>query len=134
MLQFNERIVKSLQKYPIVFFSTHWNILQLTYNSGSKREKSNKAIMWYFLLRWLESVVRETGLPVKEFYPCFCTHAEKNSITHYYGYYYYFFVPQEGLCDSKPGYVGRENENSVDLNRDFPDQFDPVKAGKFDIY
>lgn len=42
-----------------------------------------------------------------------------------------FFFLQEGLCDSKPGYVGRENENHVDLNRDFPDQFDPVKAGKF---
>lgn len=41
------------------------------------------------------------------------------------------FLLQEGLCDSKPGYVGRENENHVDLNRDFPDQFDPVKAGEF---
>ncbi|KAJ3618507.1 hypothetical protein MTP99_006487 [Tenebrio molitor] len=36
---------------------------------------------------------------------------------------------QEGLCESKPGYVGRENENSKDLNRDFPDQFDPVRTG-----
>ncbi|ERL87830.1 hypothetical protein D910_05219, partial [Dendroctonus ponderosae] len=36
---------------------------------------------------------------------------------------------QEGLCESKPRYVGRENENSVDLNRDFPDQFEPHRAG-----
>lgn len=26
--------------------------------------------------------------------------------------------------------MGRENENSKDLNRDFPDQFDPVRTGK----
>ncbi|EFA05729.2 carboxypeptidase A [Tribolium castaneum] len=36
---------------------------------------------------------------------------------------------QEGLCESKPGYIGRENSNHKDLNRDFPDQFDPVRTG-----
>uniref|UniRef100_A0A6P7FUX0 Carboxypeptidase D n=1 Tax=Diabrotica virgifera virgifera TaxID=50390 RepID=A0A6P7FUX0_DIAVI len=36
---------------------------------------------------------------------------------------------EEGRCESKKQYVGRENENSVDLNRDFPDQFDATKAG-----
>jgi len=36
---------------------------------------------------------------------------------------------QEGRCESKNKYVGRENENHVDLNRDFPDQFDPVRTG-----
>lgn len=48
-------------------------------------------------------------------------------------YYTAFILLQEGLCDSKPGYIGRENENRVDLNRDFPDQFDPVKAGKLKL-
>ncbi|XP_074039541.1 carboxypeptidase D svr [Leptinotarsa decemlineata] len=36
---------------------------------------------------------------------------------------------EEGKCDSKNGYVGRENVNHVDLNRDFPDQFDVLRAG-----
>ncbi|XP_025831016.1 carboxypeptidase D-like [Agrilus planipennis] len=33
---------------------------------------------------------------------------------------------QEGRCESKINYIGRENVRRVDLNRDFPDQFDPV--------
>ncbi|CAH0548742.1 unnamed protein product [Brassicogethes aeneus] len=36
---------------------------------------------------------------------------------------------EEGLCESKPKYVGRENENGKDLNRDFPDQFEPTRIG-----
>ncbi|XP_060532890.1 carboxypeptidase D [Cylas formicarius] len=36
---------------------------------------------------------------------------------------------QEGRCESKPKYVGRENQNEVDLNRDFPDQFETHRAG-----
>ena len=35
---------------------------------------------------------------------------------------------QEGLCDSRPGFQGRENANGKDLNRDFPDQFDRSKT------
>lgn len=35
---------------------------------------------------------------------------------------------EEGRCESKNRYVGRENENAVDLNRDFPDQFDVIRA------
>ncbi|KAG8236922.1 hypothetical protein J437_LFUL014967 [Ladona fulva] len=31
---------------------------------------------------------------------------------------------QEGFCESKSDYSGRENSNHVDLNRNFPDQFD----------
>ncbi|XP_017777270.1 PREDICTED: carboxypeptidase D [Nicrophorus vespilloides] len=36
---------------------------------------------------------------------------------------------EEGMCESKERYVGRQNENNVDLNRDFPDQFDPIRIG-----
>ncbi|KAF2900813.1 hypothetical protein ILUMI_05352 [Ignelater luminosus] len=35
----------------------------------------------------------------------------------------------EGNCESKKDYIGRENENRVDLNRDFPDQFDVKQKG-----
>ncbi|KAL2736992.1 carboxypeptidase D [Vespula squamosa] len=35
-----------------------------------------------------------------------------------------FEKSQEGKCDSKQDFSGRENANHVDLNRDFPDQFD----------
>ncbi|XP_043495916.1 carboxypeptidase D-like isoform X1 [Polistes fuscatus] len=41
-----------------------------------------------------------------------------------------FEKSQEGKCDSKQDYSGRENANHVDLNRDFPDQFDNnIKIG-----
>lgn len=41
-----------------------------------------------------------------------------------------FAASVEGKCDSLKGYVGRENANHVDLNRDFPDQFGPkLRAG-----
>lgn len=34
-----------------------------------------------------------------------------------------FEKSEEGKCDSKRGFTGRENANHVDLNRNFPDQF-----------
>ncbi|XP_046683001.1 carboxypeptidase D isoform X2 [Homalodisca vitripennis] len=35
-----------------------------------------------------------------------------------------FAVSKEGSCESDNSYRGRNNANNVDLNRDFPDQFD----------
>jgi len=35
-----------------------------------------------------------------------------------------FAAAEEGLCESPPTFKGRNNANNVDLNRDFPDQFD----------
>ncbi|XP_076249772.1 carboxypeptidase D svr isoform X3 [Calliopsis andreniformis] len=35
-----------------------------------------------------------------------------------------FEKSEEGKCESKKDFSGRENANHVDLNRDFPDQFD----------
>ncbi|XP_058806975.1 LOW QUALITY PROTEIN: carboxypeptidase D-like [Phymastichus coffea] len=45
-----------------------------------------------------------------------------------------FEKSREGMCNSLENYTGRENANHVDLNRNFPDQFDPrinhIKGGK----
>jgi Predicted carboxypeptidase len=35
-----------------------------------------------------------------------------------------FAAAKEGKCDSLDGYVGRKNAHGVDLNRNFPDQFE----------
>ncbi|XP_025831012.1 carboxypeptidase D [Agrilus planipennis] len=41
-----------------------------------------------------------------------------------------FEASEEGKCESKSDFSGRQNANNIDLNRDFPDQFDPVvKSG-----
>ncbi|XP_045770817.1 carboxypeptidase D-like isoform X3 [Maniola jurtina] len=39
-----------------------------------------------------------------------------------------FEASKEGSCESLSGYVGRNNANKKDLNRDFPDQFDKNKS------
>ncbi|XP_023290053.1 carboxypeptidase D isoform X2 [Orussus abietinus] len=43
-----------------------------------------------------------------------------------------FEKSQERSCESKKGFLGRENANHVDLNRDFPDEFQKVdnKSGR----